>query len=76
MNDKVNPTNQFHPYQRETSVPMAERPRRGLRGRGLRVRVKRSLNRVRAYTKDNPATILGGVAAVAISFGVMRARRW
>jgi hypothetical protein len=71
MNDKVNPTNQFHPYQRETSVPMAERPRRG-----LRVRVKRSLDRARAYTKANPATILGGVAAVAISFGVMRARRW
>jgi hypothetical protein len=71
VNDKVNPTNQFHPYQREMSVPMAERPRRG-----LRVRVKRSLEKVRAYTKANPATVLGGVAAAAISFGVMRVRRW
>jgi len=70
MIDNVNPANQFHPYQRETSVPMAERSRRG-----LRMRVKRSMGRVRAYTKANPAAVLGGIAAVAISFGVMRARR-
>jgi hypothetical protein len=28
----MNPTNQFHPYQRETSVPVAERPATGLNG--------------------------------------------
>ncbi|MBV9186032.1 MAG: hypothetical protein JO093_10425 [Acidobacteria bacterium] len=32
MVDNVNPTNQFHPYQRETSVPVAERPQGGLNG--------------------------------------------
>ena len=32
MVDNMNPTNQFHPYQRETSVPVAERPPSGLNG--------------------------------------------
>jgi hypothetical protein len=32
MVDTMNPTNQFHPYQRETSVPVAERPATGLNG--------------------------------------------
>jgi hypothetical protein len=32
MVDNMNPTNQFHPYQRETSVPVAERPQGGLSG--------------------------------------------
>ena len=30
MVDNMNPTNQFHPYLRETSVPVAERPETGL----------------------------------------------
>ena len=32
MVDNMNPTNQFHPYQREGSVPVAERPQSGLNG--------------------------------------------
>jgi hypothetical protein len=32
MVDNMNPTNQFHPYHRETSVPVAERPQGGLNG--------------------------------------------
>jgi len=32
MVDNTNPTNQFHPYQRETSVPVADRPQGGLNG--------------------------------------------
>jgi hypothetical protein len=32
MVDNMNPTNQFHPYQRETSVPVADRPATGLNG--------------------------------------------
>jgi hypothetical protein len=32
MIDNMNPTSQFHPYQRETSVPVAERPQGGLAG--------------------------------------------
>ena len=30
MIDNMNPTSQFHPYHRETSVPVAERPLSGL----------------------------------------------
>ncbi len=30
MVDNMNPTSQFHPYHRETSVPVAERPLSGL----------------------------------------------
>jgi len=32
MVDNMNPTSQFHPYQKETSVPVAERPVSGLAG--------------------------------------------
>jgi hypothetical protein len=32
MVDNVNPTNQFHPYQREASVPVSERPQGRLNG--------------------------------------------
>jgi hypothetical protein len=32
MIDNMNPTSQFHPYQRETSVPVSERPPSGLDG--------------------------------------------
>ena len=32
MVDNVNPTSQFHPYHRETSTPVAERPASGLGG--------------------------------------------
>lgn len=32
MVDNMNPTNQFHPYVPETSVPVAERPKGGLSG--------------------------------------------
>lgn len=70
MVDDMNPTNQFHPYRRETSVPMAERPQQA-----LRVRLNRFLNQVRIYLKANPATVLSGIAALAISFGLLRARR-
>ena len=63
MVDNVNPTSQFHPYQRETSVPMAERPER------------RPLDKVRDYAKANPAKLVGALAAIAIGLGLMRGRR-
>jgi hypothetical protein len=71
MVDDMNPINQFHPYRRETSVPMSERPQRA-----LGVRLNRFLRQVRAYLKSNPATVLSGIAAIAISFGLLRARRF
>ncbi len=96
MVDNMNPTSQFHPYQRETSVPVAERPLSGLdsvlsnvlervgidptslrsvRDQMRNLNVNQSFGKVRAYAKANPGKMLGGLAAVAISLGVMRARR-
>lgn len=63
MVDNMNPTNQFHPYVRETSVPVAERPQPGL------------FDQIGAYVKANPAIVLSGLAAIAISLGVLRGRR-
>jgi len=60
MVDNMNPTNQFHPYVRETSVPVAERP------------APRTLDRMRTYAKANPAKVLGAIAAVVIGLGMMR----
>jgi hypothetical protein len=92
MIDNMNPTSQFHPYQRETSVPVAERPLSGLdsvldkvgidptsvrsvRDQMKNLKVNQSFGKVRAYAKANPGKVLGGLAAVVISLGVMRARR-
>ena len=89
MIDNVNPTNQFHPYHRETSVPVAERPQSGLNGMlnkvgidptsvrsiGDQLKSMKSIDRARAYAKANPAKVLGGLAAVAIGLGLMRRRR-
>jgi hypothetical protein len=92
MIDNMNPTSQFHPYQRETSVPVAERPLTGLDGvldkvgidptslRSVRdqmrnVKLNQSFGKVRAYAKANPGKMLGGLAALAIGIGMLRARR-
>jgi hypothetical protein len=91
MVDNMNPTSQFHPYQRETSVPVAERPLSGLdsvldkigidptsvrsvRDQMRNLNVNESLGKVRAYAKANPGKMLGGLAAVAIGIGIVRAR--
>jgi hypothetical protein len=92
MIDNMNPTSQFHPYQREMSVPIAERPLTGLDGvldkvgidptslRSVRaqmrnVKLNQSFSKVRAYAKANPGKMLGGLAALAIGIGMLRARR-
>jgi hypothetical protein len=92
MIDNMNPTSQFHPYQREMSVPVAERPLAGLDGvldkvgidptslRSVRdqmrnVKLNQSFGKVRAYAKANPGKMLGGLAALAIGIGMLRARR-
>jgi len=92
MIDNMNPTSQFHPYQRETSVPVAERPLTGLdsvldkigidptsvrsvRDQMRNLKLNDSFGKVRAYAKANPGKMLGGLAALAIGLGMMRARR-
>ncbi|HXA16240.1 MAG TPA: hypothetical protein VN380_04575 [Thermoanaerobaculia bacterium] len=89
MVDNMNPNTQFHPYQRETSVPVAERPETGfnsfltnlgidptrVRSIGDQMKSLKSLDRARAYAKANPAKVLGGLAAIAIGIGLLRGRR-
>ncbi len=89
MVDNMNPTTQFHPYQRETSVPVAERPETGfnsflnkvgidptsVRSIGRQMKSLKSLDKARAYAKANPAKVLGGLAAIAIGIGLLRGRR-
>jgi hypothetical protein len=88
MVDNMNPTTQFHPYQSETSVPIAERPETGFNGflnkvgidptsvRSISDQMKKiKLDKVRAYAKANPAKVLGGLAAIAIGIGLLRGRR-
>ena len=92
MVDNMNPTSQFHPYQRETSVPVAERPLSGLdkvldevgidptslrsvRDQMKNLKLNQSFGKVRAYAKANPGKVLGGLAALAIGVGMLRARR-
>jgi len=66
MIDNVNPTNQFHPYQRPTDTPVAERQASGLSS---------SLNRMRDYARAKPGLVLGGLAAAAIGLGMLRRGR-
>ena len=66
MIDNMNPTNQFHPYQRPTDTPVAERQASGLSS---------SLNKMRGYAKARPGIVLGGLAAAAIGLGMLRRGR-
>ena len=88
MVDNMNPTTQFHPYQPETSIPVAERPETGFNSflnkvgidptsvRSISDQMKNlKLDKVRAYAMANPAKVLGGLAAIAIGIGLLRGRR-
>lgn len=75
MIDNLTPTSQFHPYQRETSVPVAERRRSGLQRILGKVKGKRWINNVRAYAKANPTKVMGGLAAITVGLSLMRRRR-
>ena len=66
MIDNVNPTNQFHPYQRPTDTPVAEQQASGFSS---------SLNKVRDYARAKPGLVLGGLAAAAIGLGMLRRGR-
>ena len=84
MVDKMNPTNQFHPYQPADATPHSEVQRTGLGGilnkigmnsGSLRnINVRNGLDGVRGYAQKNPSAVLGGLAALAIGLGMMRGR--
>ena len=89
MVDNTNPSNQFHPYQPETSVPTSERPVSGGLGSILnKVGISRSsidsmgssmknmnMDKVRGVAQKNPGAVLGGLAALVIGAGLLRGRR-
>ena len=71
MVDNVNPTSQFHPYQPENAVPVAERQKTGGLGGILSgLGIDRS-----NLARNNGGLVLGGLAALAIGAGLMRGRR-
>jgi LPXTG-motif cell wall-anchored protein len=76
MVDNVNPTTQFHPYQPERSIPVAERPKRGGLAGILGDSFKSvDLSKARTYARNNSGMVLGGLAALVIGAGLMRKRR-
>ena len=89
MVDNVNPTSQFHPYQPENAVPVAERQKTGglggiLSGLGIDRSKMGSLgnsmkninlSKARNLARNNGGLVLGGLAARAIGAGLMRGRR-
>jgi len=66
MVDKLNPTNQFHPYQ-----PPEDVKRQPLAGNGF----GDMMERARTMARSNPGALLGGLAAVAIGAGLLRKKR-
>ena len=88
MVDNVNPTNQFHPYQPETSTPHAERPKSGLGSILSKLGVdgsklggvvnnpnlRGSVDKARNYARNNGSMVLGGLAALVIGAGLLRKR--
>ena len=88
MVDNMNPTNQFHPYQPQTSTPHSERPSGGLGSILSKVGIdssklggvmnnpnlRGSVDKARNYARNNGSMVLGGLAALAIGAGLMRKR--
>ena len=89
MVDNVNPTSQFHPYQPQDAVPVADRPMKGgLGGILSSLGIDRSkigalgssmknidLTKARTMARNNGGLVLGGLAALAIGAGMLRSRR-
>jgi len=66
MQDKTNPTSQFHPYQPVEATPVAERPSTGFKN----VRAK-----MQNIAASNPGALLGGIAAAAIGIGILAGKK-
>jgi hypothetical protein len=89
MVDNVNPTSQFHPYQPQDAVPVADRQKTGgLSGILNSLGIDRSkidalggslknvdLSKARTMARNNGGMVLGGLAALAIGAGLLRGRR-
>jgi len=65
MVDKLNPTNQFHPYQPADAIPHSEE---------VSNNTSSMFSKVRDYARSNPVVALGSLAAAAIGLGLLRRR--
>jgi len=76
MTDQQSPTNQFHPYSAPTATPHREMPETGLQGLLNKMGLSNSpaVARARDYARANPGAVLGGLAALVISAGLMSRR--
>lgn len=87
MIDNVNPTSQFHPYQRPDARPQTDSRNSALRGLLRKVGISeskidalsgrmRGTNRrgLRGLARNNSGMLLGGLAALVIGAGLMRRR--
>lgn len=83
MVDNVNPTSQFHPYVPERSEPQTGKS--GLGGLGGILSkvgldqakidaIMRGVSKARGMARNNGGLVLGGLAALVISAGLMRKR--
>jgi hypothetical protein len=89
MVDNTNPTSQFHPYQPQDAVPVADRQKTGGLGSilsGLGIDQSKigalgnslknvNLSNARNVARNNGGLVLGGLAALAIGAGLLRGRR-
>jgi hypothetical protein len=89
MVDNVNPTSQFHPYQPQDAVPVADRTKTSGLGSilsGLGIDSSKigslgssmknmDLSKARNLARNNGGLVLGGLAALAIGAGMLRGRR-
>jgi hypothetical protein len=81
MVDDINPTTQFHPYRAPDATPQTGEPLNSGRG-GLSAKLgglgnldlSGGLTRVRGFAGGNGGLVLGGLAVLAIGFGLWRRR--
>ena len=75
MEDKLNPTSQFHPYQPPDQSVLGSGRRGGLSDMMRKAGIDGHINKARELARKNPGAVLGGLAALVIGAGLMRGRR-
>ena len=75
MEDKLNPTSQFHPYQPPDTSAMGSGLRGGLGDMMRKSGIDGQINKARDLARKNPGAVLGGLAALVIGAGLLRGRR-
>jgi hypothetical protein len=74
MEDKLNPTSQFHPYQPLDTSVVRGGMHGGLGGILRKSGIERQVSRARDLARSHPGALLGSLAALAIGAGLLRVR--